>query len=256
MRAPARLLHVGACVAALFFVLPLVGIVGRIPWRDAPALLAHPRFLMALALSCGVATAAVVVDLVIGVPLALVLARGRSRLLVVVRALVTLPLVLPPVIAGVGLLLAVGRRGVLGGPLAALGVELPFTTTGAVVAAAFVSAPFLVLSVEAGLHGIHPRIVEAARSLGASRALRWRAVMLPLLWPSLRTGIALAFARALGEFGATITFAGNLEGRTQTLPLLVYEMLHESPEAAALLSLSLLVVAGLVLALLRAWPRP
>ena len=246
--------RVAGVVAALFFALPLVGVVLHAPWSRALAEVSSPRVLSALALSVVCALASVVVAVIVGVPLAALLARTRGPWTTALRALVTLPLVLPPVVAGIGLLLALGRRGLLGGALSVVGVELPFTTAGAVVAASFVAMPFLVLSVEAGFARVDPRHVDAARVLGASPSLIARVVVLPALQPSLRAGAALCFARALGEFGATITFAGNLEGRTQTLPLLAFEMLHEDPSSAALVSLLLVLVAVAALVGLRAWP--
>lgn len=236
--------------AALFFALPLVGLGARVPWTRAPSLLLSPVFLEALGLSVGVALGALGLAVVVGVPVAAVLARGTLPGRGLLRALVSLPLVLPPVVAGIGLLLAFGRRGPLGGLW-----ELPFTTAGAVVAATFVSAPFFILSVEAGFARVDPLLVDAARALGAGRWLLWRAVWLPALRPSLVTGASLCFARALGEFGATITFAGNLQGRTQTMPLLVYGLMADDPGAAALAAVVLLGVAVVVVVGLRAWGR-
>jgi len=186
------------------------------------------------------------------VPLAWVQARveypGRS----VVRALTTLPLVLPPVVGGIALLLAFGQRGLVGPALGAVGVRLPFTMAGAVAAEAFVALPFLTLTVEGGLRQVDRRIEDASRTLGASRWAVFRTVTLPLVRPSLTAGAVLAWARALGEFGATITFAGNLPGTTQTLPLFVYVTLNGSePDGAIILSLVLLVASVLVLVALR-----
>ena len=251
----ASFLDAGAALAAVFFVLPLVGILGRVPWLSVGDEVREPRFLAALALSVLVSLGAVALSVVVGVPLAIVLARASTRWRSLWRAVVAMPLMLPPVVVGVGLLLALGRRGFLGGVLERCGIVLPFSTAGAVLAGALVAAPFFVLSLEAGLASLDPTLLEAARSLGASQGTVLRTVVIPLLWPSLRTGLGLSFARALGEFGATITFAGNLSGRTQTLPLLVYEVMNESPERAALLSLALLVVATGALTALRAWPQ-
>ena len=161
-------------------------------------------------------------------------------------------MVLPPVVGGVALLLAFGRRGLLGAPLdACCGVHVPFTTAAAVMAETFVAMPFLVISLEAALRGLDPRFEEAARTLGASRWTVLRRVVLPMVGPSLAAGAVLCWARALGEFGATITFAGNLPGVTQTLPLAVYLELESSPEAAVMLSLLLLAVSLAVLVGLR-----
>jgi molybdate transport system permease protein len=165
----------------------------------------------------------------------------------VVRPVVLLPLVLPPVVGGVGLLAALGRRGIVGAPLAQLGVQLPFTTAGAVVAATFVSLPLVALAVEGGFRALDPRLDDAAAVMGSSRAYTLRRVTLPLLGAQVAAGVALGWARALGEFGATITFAGNLQGRTQTLPLAVYELLQTDPDAAIVVSLLLVAVAATVL---------
>jgi molybdate transport system permease protein len=171
----------------------------------------------------------------------------------VVRALTTLPMVLPPVVGGVALLLALGRRGIVGAPLERIGVTLPFTTAGAVVAEAFVAMPFLVLTLEAAFRSSDQRLEEAARTLGAGRFTVFRRVTVPLVAPSLAAGTVLCWARALGEFGATITFAGNLQGRTQTLPLFVYLTLEGGdPDSAIVLSLVLLGVSLAVLVSLRA----
>jgi molybdate transport system permease protein len=189
---------------------------------------------------------------VLGVPLAWVLARvdlPGKRLL---RALCVLPMVLPPVVGGVALLAAFGRRGFVGAPIAAAtGVTFPFRLSGVVLAATFVAMPFLVVTVEAGLRGMERRYEDAAATLGASRWTVLRRVTLPMIAPSLAAGMALCWARALGEFGATITFAGNLQGRTQTMPLAVYLQLERDPEAAILLSLVLLAVSVAVLVALR-----
>ena len=188
----------------------------------------------------------------LGVPLAWLLARGRFRGRSVVRALVLLPMVLPPVVGGVALLYALGRRGLVGQHLDDwFGITLPFTTAGAVLAATFVALPFLVITVESGLRSLDPGYEEAARTLGASRPATFWRVTVPLLAPQLAAGAALAFARALGEFGATITFAGNVEGRTRTMPLAVYTALQTDREAALALSVVLLGVSLLVLVILR-----
>ena len=188
----------------------------------------------------------------VGVPLAWVLARARFRGLFLLRALVTLPLVLPPVVGGVALLLAFGRLGVVGRSLDLwFGFTLPFTTLGVIVAEAFVAMPFLVVTVEGAFRSLDRGYEEAAATLGASRFATFRRVTLPLVGPSLVAGAVLCWARALGEFGATITFAGNFPGRTQTMPLAVYLAMETDPEAAIALSLVLLLVSVAVLALLR-----
>jgi len=248
---PAALL-VPALLGLVFLLLPLAGLVARTPWRDLPRLLADPAVGQALRLSLVCASLATAVCLVLGVPLAWVLARsdlpGRS----VVRALVTLPLVLPPVVGGVALLLVLGRRGLVGQHLDAwFGVSLPFTTAAVVVAEAFVALPFLVLSVEGALRAADRRYEEAAATLGATRWTAFLRVTLPLVAPGVAAGAVLAWARALGEFGATITFAGSFPGRTRTMPLAVYLALETDPRAAIVLSLVLLVVSVATLALLR-----
>ena len=249
---PPALVLVGAGIAALFFLLPLAGLLLRAPWAEAPADLTAPDSLLALRLSVIASFSATALSVVFGVPLAWVLARfafpGRNLL----RALVTLPMVLPPVVGGVALLLAFGRKGLLGPALASIGVHLPFTTAGAVLAETLVAMPFLVITVEAGLRALDTRYEEAARTLGAGRWYLFRRVTLPLLAPSLFAGAVLCWARALGEFGATITFAGNFPGTTQTLPLAVYlELNGTRPEAAIMLSLVLLAVSLAVLIGLR-----
>jgi molybdate transport system permease protein len=222
------------------------------PWQSTLQLLSSPAALTALRLSLIASVSATAIALLLGVPLAWVYARlqfpGRS----VLRALTVLPMVLPPVVGGVALLLAFGRSGLLGTLLAGVfGIHLPFTTAGAIIAETFVAMPFLVITVEAGLRQMDQRFEDAARSLGARRwTVLWR-VTLPLIRPSLVAGAVLCWARALGEFGATITFAGNFPGRTQTMPLAVYLALETDPQAASALSLVLLVVSLAVLITLR-----
>ncbi|MYQ49321.1 molybdate ABC transporter permease subunit [Streptomyces sp. SID4985] len=245
-------LLVPGIVAIAFLLVPLLALLVRAPWKSLPDQLSSPEVWQALQLSLISATAATAVSLVLGVPLAWILARtefpGRSFL----RALVTLPLVLPPVVGGVALLLALGRNGVVGKWLDAwFGITLPFTTAGVIIAEAFVAMPFLVISVEGTLRAADPRFEEAATTLGASRFTAFRRVTLPLIAPGIAAGAVLAWARALGEFGATITFAGNFPGRTQTMPLAVYLALQNDPEAAIALSLILLTVSIAVLAGLR-----
>ncbi|MFE1317913.1 ABC transporter permease [Kitasatospora phosalacinea] len=250
-RVPAALL-LPALLGLAFLVLPLLGLLVRAPWSSLPALLTGPEVWQALKLSLLSATLATGVALLLGVPLAWLLARTEFPGRRLVRALVTLPLVLPPVVGGVALLLVLGRNGVLGRWLDAwTGVTLPFTTTGVVVAETFVAMPFLVISVEGALRAADPRYEEAAATLGASRLTAFRRVTLPLVAPGIGAGAVLAWARALGEFGATITFAGNFPGRTQTMPLAVYLAMESDPEAAIALSLVLLTVSVAVLAGLR-----
>lgn len=245
-------LLVPAAVGALFLLLPLLGLLVRAPWSDLGGGLAGTEVTAALRLSLLTATAATGLALVLGVPLAWVLARlsfpGRPLL----RALVILPLIFPPVVGGVALLLAFGRRGVLGQWLySAFGISLPFTTAGVVVAQTFVAMPFLVLAVEGALRGADDRYEEAAATLGAGRLYTFRRVTLPLAAPGVAAGAVLCWARALGEFGATITFAGNFPGVTRTMPLAVYLALETDPASAVVLSLVLVAVSIAVLVGLR-----
>ncbi len=258
-RRPSLLVVLGApaAIALAFLLLPLIGLLVRAPWRGLPQLLADPSVRQALRLSLMSATLATVFSLMVGVPLAWVLARRRFPGRRLVRALVLLPLVLPPVVGGVGMLYAFGRRGVLGPALGAVGISLPFSTAGVVLAEAFVAMPFLVITVEGALAGSDQRYEEAAATLGASDWTTFRRITLPLIGPSVAAGAVLCFARALGEFGATITFAGNLPGTTQTMPLAVYVALETNPEAALALALVLLAVSILILVALRErWLRP
>jgi molybdate transport system permease protein len=243
---------VPAVIAVVFLLVPLVAVVVRAPWGRIVELLTTPESMAALRLSLVCATLATFLSLVLGVPLAYVLARSRSRARPLLRALVVVPLVMPPVVGGIALLLAFGRRGLVGGPVYdAFGISVPFTTTAVVLAEAFVAMPFLVITVEAALRTADPRLEEAAATLGASRMEVLRRVTLPLVAPSVLAGSVLCWARALGEFGATITFAGSASGTTRTLPLEVYLSLEADPEAAYALSLLLLGVCVLVLVLLR-----
>jgi molybdate transport system permease protein len=245
-----------AGVGLAFVALPIVGLAARAPWGDAGRILSGPQAGPALLLSLQVATLASAVALLLGFPVAWLLARASFRGIAVVRGLMVLPVVLPPVVAGVGLLAALGRRGILGGTLSLAGVTLPFSTAGAVIAAAFVALPFLVLSVEAGLRSMDVRLEDAASAMGASRWYVLRRVTLPMVRSSLGAGLVLAWARALGEFGATITFAGNLRGVTQTLSLAVYETSQTDPSGAVLLSLVLVLLSLVALAVLWGRVRP
>jgi molybdate transport system permease protein len=262
-RAPARSgipapLLIPALVGLAFLVLPLIGLLVRAPWPNFVNDLAGSQVLSALFLSLETASVATAISLVLGVPLAWLLARvvfpGRS----VVRALVTLPLVLPPVVGGVALLLAFGRRGIVGQWLYdATGFSLPFTTLAVILAETFVAMPFLVVSVEGALRATDPRYEQAAATLGASRWITFRRVTLPMVASGVAAGSVLCWARALGEFGATITFAGNFPGITQTMPLSVYLALQSDPDAAIVLSLVLLLVSVAVLVGLRdRWINP
>lgn len=249
---PPWFLLLPALAGLAFLVLPLAGLLARAPWSTLGTRLGEGQVLEALRLSLLSATLATGVCLLLGVPLAWVLARASFPGLRIVRALVTVPLVLPPVVGGVALLLALGRRGLVGEWLdSAFGITLPFTTAGVVLAETFVAMPFLVISVEGALRAADLRYEEAAATLGAGRWTIFRRVTLPLVAPGVAAGAVLCWARALGEFGATITFAGNFPGRTQTMPLAVYLALQNDPAAAIALSLVLLAVSVAVLAALR-----
>lgn len=241
-----------AAVGVLLVGLPLLGLLVRTPWTRIVEVLTGETALVALRLSLLVATVAGTISVLTGFPLAWALARGSFRGKTLVRAVVVLPLVMPPVVAGVGLLAAFGRRGIVGTWLFEwFGVHIPFTTAAAVLAAAFVSFPLAVLTLEAGLRGLDERLEDAAATMGASRWYVLRRVTLPLLGPQIAAALVLSWARALGEFGATITFAGNLQGRTQTLPLAVFERIQTDPDAAFALSMLLIAVAFSVIIALR-----
>ncbi len=238
-----------ASLGALLFVVPLLGLVWRAPWSAAWSVLSTREARTALRLSLETSLLATAIAVGVGVPLAWVQARVEYPGRGVVRALTLLPMVLPPVVGGIALLLALGRRGLVGRYLDDAGVHLPFHVMGAVLAEAFVAMPFLVITVEAAFRSVDRRYEDAARTLGSSRWRVFRRVTLPAIRPSLVAGAVLCWARALGEFGATITFAGNAPGKTQTLPLFVYATLEGSnPDAAIILSL-VLVVVSLVVAL-------
>jgi molybdate transport system permease protein len=251
-RRPPWVLLLPAVIGTAYLLLPLVGLLVRAPWSTLGPRLSEPGALTALKLSVITATITTAVCLVLGVPVAFVLARSRfvgQRLL---RALVTLPLVLPPVVGGVALFTAFGRTGIIGMWLNRwFGIQLPFTTTAVVMSQTFVALPFLVIAVEGALRGADTRFEEAAATLGASRWTTFRRITLPLVAPGVAAGSVLCWARALGEFGATITFAGNFPGTTQTMPLQVYLTLQNDPQGAILLSLILVAVCVIVLVSLR-----
>ncbi|MGP3983123.1 ABC transporter permease [Streptomyces sp. KR80] len=265
MKRPHPLVHriplslaVPAAVAVALLLLPLIGVLARTPWAHLGAHLSSPGVTQALQLSLVVSAWSLGLSLLLGVPLAWLLARVDFPGKALVRSLVLLPMVLPPTVGGVALLLAFGRRGLLGGWLEDwFATTLPFSTPGAVVAATFVAMPFLVISLEGALAGLHRHYEETAASLGAPPIRVFLTVTLPMVAPGLAAGAALTWARALGEFGATITFAGNLPGVTQTLPLQVYLLLQDQPQAATSVSLLLLAIAMVVLLALRGrWAGP
>ena len=248
---PAPALWIPAILALTLFGLPLIALILRAPWARLPELLSQPAIASALLLSLSTGLVSTLIALVLGVPLALVLAQSAQwpavprRLL---RALVTVPLVLPPVVGGVALLLLLGRRGLLGQYLP---FQLPFTSAAVVMAQVFVAMPFLVLAVEGALRASDRRFETAAATLGASRFTVFRRITLPLVAPGIAAGALLCFCRALGEFGATITFAGSFPGTTQTLPIATYLQLQTDPDAAIALSLVLMLISVAVLVGLR-----
>ncbi|MFB7176301.1 ABC transporter permease [Streptomyces sp. NPDC056257] len=252
---PPLTLAIPALLAVAFLLMPLIGILVRTQWGELGTHLGSPGVVEALKLSLLVSLWALGLSLLLGVPLAWLLARVPFKGKALVRSLVLLPMVLPPTVGGVALLLGFGRRGLLGPWLEdAFGITLPFHTSGAVVAATFVAMPFLVISLEGALGGLKQSYEETAASLGASPVRVFFTVTLPMVAPGLIAGAALTWARALGEFGATITFAGNLPGTTQTLPLQVYLLLQDQPEAATSVSLLLLAIAmGVLIALRGRW---
>lgn len=250
-RPPATVVMV-ASFTTLFFALPLIGLLARARWTTLWADLTTPETLEALRLSVVCSVSAAGLSVVFGTPLAWVLARVGFPGRPLVRGLVLLPMVLPPVVGGVALLAVFSRRGPVGSWLfEVFGLQFTFTTLGAIMAATFVAMPFYVITVEAALRGMDRRVESAAASLGAGRMTVFRRVTLPAIAPSVVAGAVLAWARALGEFGATITFAGNIAGRTRTLPLAVYLALETDQQAAIALSIVLLVLSLVVLVALR-----
>lgn len=245
-------LWVPAALALALVVLPVLGLLTRTDLTRLPTLLTSPEALDALQLSIWTSLLSTVLALVLGAPLALVLARTRLPGLRVVRALVLLPLVLPPVVGGLALLYLLGRTGPLGQVLdLTLGIRLPYTTAAVVLAQTFVAMPFLVVGLEGALRTAGARYERVAATLGAGPWLVFRRVTVPLLLPALGSSLVLTFARALGEFGATITFAGSLEGTTRTLPLAIYTTAESDVDAAVAMSLLLVVVALLVIVIAR-----
>lgn len=246
-----RWVFVPAAVGGVFVLLPLVAVLVKVPWSDFLSLLTSESSRAALGLSLRTAAASTLLCLVLGVPMALVLARGRLPGLRLLRSFVLLPLVLPPVVGGIALLYTFGRQGLLGSTIDALGLQIAFSTTAVVLAQTFVALPFLVLSLEGALRTGGQRYEAVAATLGARpTTVLWR-VTLPLVLPGVLSGAVLSFARALGEFGATLTFAGSLQGVTRTLPLEIYLQREVDPNAAVALSLLLVVVAVLIVFLVR-----
>ncbi|MFE3726137.1 ABC transporter permease, partial [Nocardia sp. NPDC059154] len=235
--------------AAIGFVLvagPLVALTGAVDWSHFLDLITSESSRVALLLSLRTSVAAALLCVLLGVPMAAVLARSRWRALPVLRALVLLPLVLPPVVGGLALLYLFGRNGLVGHQLESLGIRIAFSTTAVVLAQTFVALPFLVITLEGAMRTAGDRYERIAATLGARPSLVWWRVTLPLLRPALVSGTILAFARALGEFGATLTFAGSLQGKTRTLPLEIYLQRESDPDAAVALSLLLVLVAAVI----------
>ncbi|MEV4776511.1 ABC transporter permease [Microbacterium sp. LWH12-1.2] len=245
-----------ATLATLLLVLPFIALLLRLDWAGVPATIASPEALQALGLSMSTATIATLICAVLGIPLAVVIARSPAWLASILRTLATLPLVLPPLVGGIALLSLLGRGGILGGALTAAGVQIPFTTAAVVIAQVFVALPFLVISVEGALRTAGTGHELVASTLGAGRFTVFRRVTLPLVAPGLVAGSVLCFARALGEFGATALFAGNAPGVTRTMPLAIYTAFNGAgvrEDTAIALSLMLIIVAISVLVLMRGW---
>lgn len=252
MNRPPAGFSVLAVAAVLLFTLPLIGLVSRVSWSSLGSVLGSDVVLDALLLSAVSSVAATLLAIVFGVPLAVVLARSRFPGRALVRGLVTLPLVLPPVVAGAALLFALGRTGFVGRPLyEATGIVVPFSLWAVILASTFVAMPFLVITVEGALTGLDGRHEAAAATLGASRWTIFRRVTLPLIRPSIVAGVVLTWARAFGEFGATVTFAGSLAGRTETLPLTVFVALQTDRDVAIAISLVMVLISFAVLVVLR-----
>lgn len=238
-----------ALLAGLFVIflgLPVVTLLARAAFSGSLAAVAGSEaVLAALGLSLATTAASLLMTIAIGLPLAFVLARRRFRGRWLVEAIVDLPIVLPPSVAGLALLLVLGRRGLVGSTLGDAGIDIAFTTAAVVIAQAFVSAPFFVRSARAGIASVDRDLEDAARVDGASEAQVFRSVTVPLAGGALAAGLVMAWARALGEFGATIMFAGNVEGRTQTLPLLVYAEFQGGSLDASIAAAAILVLAAL-----------
>lgn len=253
-----RVVSALAMVGLALLILPVLGLFARADWATVPAAITSPAAVDALSLSLRTGVAATAICLVVGIPLALLIARSRPRVAGLLRALTTLPLVMPPMVGGIALLYLLGRGGLLGASLGAFGIRLPFTTAAVVIAQAFVALPFLVIAVEGSLRTAGTRFESVAATLGAGRWTVFRRITLPLVAPGVVAGTVLCFARALGEFGATALFAGNAAGTTRTMPLAIYTAFNGAgvtQESAVALSLLLVAVAIVILLLMRSW-RP
>lgn len=251
-----RPLYVPAAIGLALLILPIVGLVARVDWATVPGAITSPAAVDALSLSLQTGVAATLVCLAVGIPLATVLSRARPQIAGLLRALVTLPLVMPPMVGGIALLYLLGRNGLIGQYLELAGIRIPFSTGAVVIAQAFVALPFLVISLEGSLRTAGTGFESVASTLGAGRWTVFRRITLPLVWPGLVAGTVLCFARALGEFGATALFAGNAAGVTRTMPLAIYTAFNGAgvtQESAVALSLLLVVVAIVILLLMRSW---
>ena len=246
---------VPAAAGALFVVLPLAAMLTRVEWTRFFSLISSESSVDALLLSLRTSSASTVLCVIFGVPMAMVLARTSFRGQDLLRSLVLLPLVLPPVVCGIALLYTFGRRGLLGDSIEVLGIQVAFSTAAVVMAQTFVALPFLVVSLEGALRSAGQRYEAVAATLGARPTTVFRRVTLPLVLPGLASGAVLSFARSLGEFGATITFAGSLQGVTRTLPSEIYLQRESDPDAAVALSLVLVLVAIIVIGLARGGVR-
>lgn len=241
-----RWVYLPAAVGMAFVVVPLISVAVKVDWPNFWSLITSSSSTTALLLSLKTAAASTTICMLLGVPMALVLARSRARLVRLLRPLILLPLVLPPVVGGIALLYAFGRLGLIGHYLDAAGINIAFTTTAVVLAQTFVSLPFLVIALEGAARTAGADYEVVAATLGARPTVVWWRVTLPLLLPGLASGAVLAFARSLGEFGATLTFAGSREGVTRTLPLQIYLQRVSDVDAAVALSMLLVAVAALV----------
>lgn len=245
MRLP-RWIYLPAALGTLFVLLPLLAMAVKVDWPRFGSLITSPASVTALGLSLRTSAASTSLCIVLGVPMALVLARSRSRVITALRPVILLPLVLPPVVGGLALLYAFGRLGLIGRYLEGAGIQIAFTTVAVVLAQTFVSLPFLVIALEGAVRTAGADHEMVAATLGARPTTVWRRVTLPLLAPGLVSGAVLAFARSLGEFGATLTFAGSREGVTRTLPLEIYLQRETDADAAVALSILLVIVAAVV----------
>ncbi len=241
-RATDVLLFSLAGMGLLFFLIPVVSLLFQMPWSRAWEVIAHQELWDALRISLIVSLSAMALSLIFGFPIAWVMTRCSSRWTRIIRIVVLMPMVLPPIVGGVALLSAFGANAPLGRLLDLVGIRLPFSMAGAVLAVTFVSSPFMILTLESGMRSLDRRLEHAGEVLGASRAMVIRRIILPGLRPALIAGAALTWARALGEFGATIAFAGNRPGHTQTLPLAIYQALQSDMDRALLISAQLILM--------------